>query len=82
LGQNVPHEDLLQVVKQHKPEILITSITSGSDLITMEDYLSKLSSDFSQNRLFISGMQLAGYSGPVPENVVLFRNAMALKDLL
>lgn len=82
LGQNVPHEDLFQVVKQHKAEILITSITSGSDLITMEDYLSKLSTDFPQNRLFISGMQLASYTGPVPENVVLFRNALALKELL
>ncbi len=82
LGQNVPHEDLKQVVKSHKPQFILTSITSGSELISLEDYLSKLSSDFTEIRILISGMQLATYSGQFPTNIIAFRNAMALKELL
>jgi MerR family transcriptional regulator, light-induced transcriptional regulator len=80
LGQNVPHEDLISVVKTHQPEILITSVTSPIDPI--DQYLQKLTKDFSSLRIFASGMQIARYKGLKVNNIQTFSTALELKAFI
>ncbi|SKC86736.1 MerR family transcriptional regulator [Ohtaekwangia koreensis] len=80
LGQNVPHDDLISVVKTHQPEILITSVTSPIDPI--DQYLQRLTKDFSSIRIFASGMQIARYKGLKVNNIQTFSTALELKAFI
>lgn len=82
LGQNVPHDDLIQVVAIHKPSILVTCITASNEDVPVELYLKKLESDFPALKLFISGYQLQFVNQPTHSNIQFFRNAAMLKEFL
>jgi MerR family transcriptional regulator, light-induced transcriptional regulator len=82
LGQNVPHDDLLQVVATHQPVMIITSITSTLESMQPQAYLIKLAHDFASQRILVSGYQLNGIEKPEHENVFLFKNSVMLKELI
>lgn len=82
LGQTVPHKDLKYIVDQHQPDLLITSLTSGPSPHAMQGYLSRLSQDFAQTKILVAGYAIKKAKlEPLP-NIILFDNAMALKDLV
>jgi MerR family transcriptional regulator, light-induced transcriptional regulator len=82
LGQNVPHEDLVQVVNHHNPDILITSLTSTLELISTETYLKQISKQFSDKKILVSGYQVRELDAHFTENVTIFKASSVLKDLL
>lgn len=81
LGQNLPHEDLVKIVAEHKPEFLITSITSPTAL-TIDSYFKKLHDDFPNQTVFASGYQLVRYQGLKVGNVQTFTTVADLKRLI
>jgi len=81
LGQNVPHEDLAAVVESHKPDILITSITTPP-LEPIERYFKRLDTDFPAYTVFASGLQVQRYQGLKVGNVQTFLSADQLKTLI
>jgi methanogenic corrinoid protein MtbC1 len=81
LGQNVPHEDLVAVVERHKPDLLITSITSPP-FEPIERYFKRLAADFSPYTVLASGLQVQRYQGLKVGNVQTFLTADQLKQLL
>jgi DNA-binding transcriptional MerR regulator/methylmalonyl-CoA mutase cobalamin-binding subunit len=82
LGQNVPHEDLVQVVRHHNAAILITSLTSTLELASTETYLKQLHQQFPDKRILVSGYQVHDMEPNFAENVVVFKTSSMLKDLL
>lgn len=80
LGQNVPHEDLINVVETHQPELLITAIISP--MKNIEQYFEKLSHDFPTGRIFASGMQTISLKDLTIKNIRFFSTAFGLKALL
>jgi MerR family transcriptional regulator, light-induced transcriptional regulator len=81
LGQNVPHGDLVSVYNVHKPEVLLTSITtsiSGS----VEFYLRRLQEDFPEAKILAAGYQVHQFHGEKVGNVQTFRNALDLRNFL
>lgn len=80
LGQNVPHEDLVSVVKTHQPQILITSLISP--MKNREQYFEKLSHDFPAAVIYASGMQTLHLKNTTIHNIRFFSTAMDLKMLL
>jgi DNA-binding transcriptional MerR regulator len=82
LGQNVPHEDLVQVVRHHNPAILITSLTSTLELTSTETYLKQLHQQFPDKKILVSGYQVREMGSNFAENVVVFKTSSMLKDLL
>jgi DNA-binding transcriptional MerR regulator len=82
LGQSVPHEDLLVVCAIHRPHILVTSITSIPGPQFLNDYLNRLSSDFSASRILASGALLRKTSFNHPTNLKVFETAIEFRDLL
>jgi DNA-binding transcriptional MerR regulator len=80
LGQNVPHEDLVNVVKTHKPELLITSIITP--IKGIEQYFEKLGHEFPTARIFASGIQTIPFKDLTIKNIRFFSTAFDLKALL
>lgn len=70
LGQSVPFNDLVQVVKAHKPDYLVTAFVATLDEEALSTYLNELSSSFPEQKIITSGYQISQFTGRMPENVV------------
>jgi DNA-binding transcriptional MerR regulator len=81
LGQNLPHEDLVKIVAVHKPELLITSITSPTAL-SIDSYFKKLQEDFPNQTILVSGYQVVRYAGLKVGNVQAFTSVGDLRKLI
>jgi hypothetical protein len=79
LGQNVPYADLESVYKLHKPEIILTVLTTYPATNDAEEYIGKLSKDFPKSIILVSGYQIVGQDLKFPENVVVLNK---LQDLI
>jgi DNA-binding transcriptional MerR regulator len=81
LGQNVPHNDLLSVIEIHKPDILVSYITS-SPYGGVEAYISKLQQNLPKQKMMISGYQVSKMLQKNIPNVQFFNNALKFKELI
>jgi DNA-binding transcriptional MerR regulator len=81
LGQNVPHDDLISVYKVHQPDFMLTTITSNL-VIPIEKYLERLSNDFGQTKILVSGYQVQKFHGTKLGNVQTFSTAMELTHFI
>ncbi|MFM1876937.1 MAG: HTH-type transcriptional repressor YcgE [Bacteroidota bacterium] len=70
LGQSVPFIDLVQVVKAHKPDYLVTAFVATLDEEALSAYLNELSRSFPEQKIITSGYQISQFTGRVPGNVV------------
>jgi DNA-binding transcriptional MerR regulator len=82
LGQAVPHEDLKTVCSIHRPHLLITSLTSNPSIAALDNYLKKLSEDFSSSKILASGSVLRKASFRFPSNFKYFETATELQEIL
>lgn len=82
LGQMVPFKDLKYVVDHYQPELIITSLTSGPYPHAMQAYLEKLSQEFATARILVSGYALKKAKLEPLSNVIIFTNALNLKELI
>ncbi len=80
-GQNLPHDDLLQVYNIHKPHILVTSIISPP-AIPVGKYIQKLARSFPSATILISGLQAKSYRGTRIRNIRIFDTATELTAIL
>jgi DNA-binding transcriptional MerR regulator len=81
LGQNVPHEDLLKIVAIHKPNLLVTYITS-SPYGGAESYLNKLQKALPAQLILASGYQTSKILQKNIPNIQFFFNALTFKELI
>jgi len=58
LGQAVPHDDLKQIFDTHRPDMLVTAITTALSKPKLLDYLVQLTTDFPCSRILVSGFQV------------------------
>ncbi|MCW5910676.1 MAG: MerR family transcriptional regulator [Cyclobacteriaceae bacterium] len=82
LGQTVPHKDLRSVYEAHKPDILVTSLTSGPSLKNLPGYMARLGNDFASAKIYISGSALKKARFNLPSNITIFSNALTFKSLI
>lgn len=80
IGQNVPHEDLVDIYKDHNPDYLLTVMTTNPSTSEAQPYIYKLSESFANSEILISGHQVVGQDMDLPENVVLFNKLQDLID--
>lgn len=80
LGQAVPHKDLLEIYNTHRPEMLITSITTSVSKSTTEEYLDLLVKDFPCTRILVSGLQVRNLDYQCRfDRLRIFKNVPELK---
>ena len=82
LGQNVPHADLVDIYKDHNPDVLLTVLTSSPSLDGVQAYLYKISEDFKNSTILISGHQVVGHDFDIPANVVLLNKLQDFIDFI
>jgi MerR family transcriptional regulator, light-induced transcriptional regulator len=81
LGQNVPYTDLISVYNVHRPDVLLTSITT-STTTPVEDFLSTLERDFPEANILAAGYQVYRFNSEMVGRVQTFRKALELKNFL
>lgn len=69
LSQDVPFEDLIEVVQMKPPDFLFTSFTSFLTEEDLKSYIDKLSDAFPDKTIFVSGFQVREYALALPKNV-------------
>jgi MerR family transcriptional regulator, light-induced transcriptional regulator len=82
LGQSVPYNDLKSVVEAHLPNIIVSSFTTVPQANSVDAYLNRLATDFSEMTILVSGYVLKKLKSSPKSNVHLFSKALEIKDLL
>jgi len=82
LGQSVPYRDLKSICEIHKPDFIVTSITSSPQPRQVQGYLDQLCSDFKTSKIFASGAALRKLSLKKIANLTVFEGAKGLKNTL
>jgi DNA-binding transcriptional MerR regulator len=72
LGQSLPLTDLEEVYKIHKPDFLITVITTTPGPSDIQDYVNTISEKFADCKILLTGFQVIGQDLETPENVIIF----------
>lgn len=82
LGQSLPFEDLREAYNIHKPDFVMTIITSVPNYDEVEAYVKKLSKAFEESKVVLSGYQVVAQDLDADENVVIVKKIQDLIDLI
>lgn len=82
LGQNTPNVDLNAVYQVHRPEYLLTVVTTSPPAEDLQDYIFSLSSRFHESTILISGYQVLGQDLNFPDNVRVLHYLKDIKEYL
>jgi MerR family transcriptional regulator, light-induced transcriptional regulator len=72
LGQSLPLQDLVSVYNLHKPEFILSILTSVPGIDQVQGYVNKLSGLFPASTILLSGYQVIGQDIQTPDNVIIF----------
>lgn len=81
LGQTVPFNDLKSTYETHRPDFLISVLTSSMSKLALENYINRLATEFSSSKILISGYQVQNYE-PKHPNVSILRKLDELSQYL
>lgn len=79
LGQSLPMQDLQEAYNIHKPDYILTVITSTPGQDTIQEYVDRMATKFPNTQLLLSGYQVIGQDIMIPENGVIFNK---IEDLI
>lgn len=79
LGQNLPFEDLEHVCKIHRPDYLLSIITTSPGQDQVQQYVNRLGDSFPESHVLLSGFQVIGQDLETRENVTIFNK---IEDLV
>lgn len=69
LGQSVPYDDVVKVVKAHDPDVLVTAFVANGPCGFMQNYLDRLANEFNGKTVYASGYQVCHQDCSMPKNV-------------
>lgn len=73
LGTSLPYEDLLTTSEHYQPDYLISIFTSYPVRKDVQKYIDKLSIDFADRIILLSGSQVVAQPLDIPDNVYVFK---------
>ena len=82
LGQSVPYEDLLIINKVHNPDFVFTSYTSPISPKEFKEHMARLSRDFGDKTILISGYQVTQNRFNVPKEIIKIDNTEEFKHFI
>ena len=82
LGQSVPYEDLLAVDKVHNPDFIFASYTSPISPKEFKEHMSRLTCDFGDKTILISGYQVTQNKFTLPEKIIKIENTEEFKRFI
>ncbi|MFT5641558.1 MAG: DNA-binding transcriptional MerR regulator [Cyclobacteriaceae bacterium] len=72
LGQSLPLVDLEAIYELHKPEYILSVLTSVPGPANIQKYINDLSTKMSESQILLTGYQVIGQDLVLPENVRIF----------
>ena len=82
LGQSVPLNDILEVIKIRNADYIITYFVAALDPSEIPGYLLKISERFNNKDIFIAGYQVSMISEKLPSNIKLLQDVEEFKSYL
>ncbi|SFT76297.1 DNA-binding transcriptional regulator, MerR family [Algoriphagus locisalis] len=82
LGQNTPDADLISVYNMQRPDFLFTVITTSPSPENIQDYLTMLGREFSEAKVFVSGLQSVEQQLSIPSNICSLAYSKEIKRIL
>lgn len=82
LGQSTPSADLVSVYNLHKPDFLMTVITTSPSSEFVQDYMDHLAENFADAKIIVSGYQIVGQDFKFAKNVTPLYYLRSLKEYL
>jgi len=82
LGAAVPFDALTEISQNREFDFLLTSMVSAIAEDDAKTYLDKLSEQFRDSKIFITGLQTEGFNFKLPPNISIITNVLQLKDKL
>lgn len=69
LGQSLPHSDIILAYELHKPDYLLTSLTSAPKRRFVQSYIDTLSKEFPKAEILLGGSMVVNDNYKLPHNV-------------
>lgn len=82
LGQSTPRADLELVYKMHKPDYLMTVITTSPGSEQVQAYVDDLCHKYEQAQIILSGYQILGQDLKFPQNAKVMNYIRNIKEYL
>lgn len=82
LGQSLPFADLETVYDLHKPEYILTVMTTVPGTGHVQEYVDRLSARFPECKLLLTGYQVIGQDIECPDNVIIFSRLEQLINMV
>ncbi|MDX2188333.1 MAG: MerR family transcriptional regulator [Bacteroidota bacterium] len=82
LGQWLPFNDLIEIYKAHRPEYIVTVITSLPVSVDLQSYVLKLGESFPDSKVLISGYQVMGQDLTLKSNTQILNKVEDLIEIL
>lgn len=82
LGSSVPINDIIETVKMIKPDYLFTSITTSMTKEDVSDYFKKLSQNFPNQKIYVTGLQIKDNTIKLPSNISKVSSPLEFNTIL
>ncbi|MEA5137524.1 MerR family transcriptional regulator [Arcicella rigui] len=81
LGQSLPFNELIFAYQAHKPDYILTIITSVPGQDEIQKYVYRLAKEFPDAKILLSGYQVIGQDIDCPDNVEILTQIQYLMDI-
>jgi DNA-binding transcriptional MerR regulator len=78
LGQSLPSEDLIKIIKEFNPDYIFTSLITIISEKDFHQFFDDVASNFPLDRLFVGGYQLNIFKDKVPKGVNIIHSVDAI----
>ena len=81
-GQNLPYDDLTTIYDIHRPEYIVTVITTSPPAAQVQSYVDRLASSFPEAIVLLSGYQVIGQDIRLSDNMKVFHRIEHIIDFV
>ncbi|MDE5422457.1 MerR family transcriptional regulator [Ancylomarina sp. DW003] len=82
LGQNLPFEDVENVIRDYQPDGLVSSFTGPFSVSELSAYLKKMNTTFKGLKIFVTGLKLQQKEVVIPKRFGVISSASEFKKLI
>jgi hypothetical protein len=79
LGQSLPFDELVFAYNIHKPDYLLTAITTVPANHAVQPFVNRMAKSFSESHLLLTGYQVVGQDIDLPDNATVINQ---MEDLI
>lgn len=82
LGETVPFDGLVEISKQKKIDYIVTSMVTAIPEDEAQAYITNLSDQFKDSKIFLTGLQVKNFTFKLPPNTAIIDNVTQFKEEL